>query len=302
MQNLKSGQSAAAFVPHPFRDDVFELFRHGVFDDENIDVLINQQQDFAYLSPQPKIDYSHYVPRVKKLGLSQYKAKLDIYFRRFIKIAPYLEKGDSILDIGTGDGLFLKIVKEHLPQVQVVACEKDQNTLEERQKVVGNETFKNIDEIINIGRTFSVVSLFHVLEHILDPATFLNTIRKLLTPDSVLIIEIPSLTCPLLTLYKSEVYHKFYFQKQHPFNYSFTSLQRLMEYLDFQTLELISFQRYGLENHLNWLTQEKPGGSSVFKKIFECSNAQYIADLEQAEKTDSAIWVGKCYRSVKTKF
>jgi 2-polyprenyl-3-methyl-5-hydroxy-6-metoxy-1,4-benzoquinol methylase len=302
MQNLKSGQPAAAFVPHPFQDDVFELFRHGVFDDENIDVLINQQQDFAYLSPQPEIDYSQYVPRVKKLGLSQYKAKLDVYFRRFLKVATYLEKGDSILDVGTGDGLFLKIVKEHLPQVQVVACEKDQSTLEERRKIIGDETFEDIDEIVGIERTFSVVSLFHVLEHILDPATFLKTIRKLLTPESVLIIEIPSLTCPLLTLYKSKAYHKFYFQKQHPFNYSFTSLQRLMEYLGFQTLELISFQRYGLENHLNWLTQEKPGGSFVFKKIFECSNAQYIADLEQAEKTDSAIWVGKCHRSVKTKF
>jgi 2-polyprenyl-3-methyl-5-hydroxy-6-metoxy-1,4-benzoquinol methylase len=302
MQNLKSGQPAAAFVPHPFQDDVFELFRHGVFDDENIDVLINQQQDFAYLSPQPEIDYSQYVPRVKKLGLSQYKAKLDVYFRRFLKVATYLEKGDSILDVGTGDGLFLKIVKEHLPQVQVVACEKDQSTLEERRKIIGDETFEDIDEIVGIERTFSVVSLFHVLEHILDPATFLKTIRKLLTPESVLIIEIPSLTCPLLTLYKSEAYHSFYFQKQHPFNYSFTSLQRLMEYLGFQTLELISFQRYGLENHLNWLTQEKPGGSSVFKEIFECSNAQYIADLEQAGKTDSAIWVGKCHRSVRTKF
>jgi len=293
MHNLKSDQPSAAFVPHPFRDETFGLLRHGVFDDGNIDVMINQEHDFAYLYPQPQVDYSQYVPRVKKLGLSKYKARLDIYFRRFLKVATYLKKSDSILDIGTGDGLFLKIVREDQPQINVAACEKDKNTLEERRNVVGEETFEDIDDIIRSGRTFSVVSLFHVLEHIYEPSIFLDKIRKLLTSESVLIIEVPSLCCPLLTIYHSEAYHKFYFQKQHPFNYSYSSLQRLMEYLNFQTLEMISFQRYGLENHLNWLIQEEPGGNPVFKDIFERSNAQYIVDLEQAGKTDSVIWVGK---------
>jgi len=291
-QNLKPAQPLASFVPYPFCDEPFELLRHGVFDDESIDVMINQEQDFAYLYPQPKIDYSQYVPRVKKLGLSKYKARLNIYLRRFLKVANYVEKGENILDIGAGDGLFLKIVKEHHPQITIAACEKDQNTLEERRNVVGDETFEDIDELINAGRTFSVVSLLHVLEHILEPSVFLDKIRKLLTSESVLIIEIPSLNCPLLTLYHSKAYQQFYFQKQHPFNYSHTSLQRLMESLDFQTLEIISFQRYGIENHLQWLTQEKPGGNAVFREMFENSNTHYIADLEQAGKTDSVIWVG----------
>ncbi len=293
MHNVQPEQLAADFVPDPFRNEIFECFRHGVFDDENIDVLRNQKRDFAYLSPQLQVDYSQYVPRVKRLGLTQYKARLDVYLRRFRKVAAYLEGKESVLDIGAGDGLLLKIVKEHLPHIQVTACEKDQNTRAERQKVVGAETFEDFNEIISTKRTFSVVSLFHVLEHILEPATFLNTIQELLTPESIIIIEIPSLTCPLLTLYKSEAYHTFYFQKQHPFNYSHTSLQRLMEYHHFQTLDVISFQRYGLENHLNWLLEAKPGGNEAFKKIFERTTSQYIADLESVGQTDSAIWVGK---------
>ncbi len=293
MQNLKPAQPPAVFVPCPFRDERFALLRHGIFDDEHIDVMINQQQDFAYLYPQPQIDYSQYVPRVKQLGLSNYKAKLDIYHRRFLKVLPYVEEGESILDIGAGDGLFLKIVKEHCHHIHITACEKDQNTLEERRNVLGEENFEDLEDLLKTGRSFSIVSLFHVLEHILEPSMFLDNLRKLLTPDSILIIEIPSLCCPLLTLYHSKAYHAFYFQKQHPFNYSHTSLQRLMEYHNFQTLEIISFQRYGLENHLQWLTQEKPGGNIVFREIFRRSNVHYIADLEQASKTDSVIWVGR---------
>ena len=286
-------QSAANFVPYPFCEESFEVLRHGIFDDEHIGVFINQQQDFAYLSPQSHVDYAQYTPRVKKLGLSQYKAKLDTYHRRVRKVSAYLGNVDTIVDIGTGDGLLLKIVKDHYPHITVTACEQDQNTLEERRKIVGSETFDTLDELVATERTFSAVTLFHVLEHILEPALFLGKIRQLLASESIVIIEVPSLSCPLLTLYHSEAYQAFYFQKQHPFNYSHTSLQRLMESLGFHTIELISFQRYGLENHLQWLTDNKPGGNQVFRDMFARTNEQYLVDLECAGMTDSAIWVGK---------
>lgn len=285
-----------AYLPEPFREDHFILLRQGIFDDDQIDVMINEQQDFAYLWPQPQMDYSQYVPRVKKLGLSQYKAKLDVYTRRFSKVASYFTHGESVLDIGAGDGLFLNIAKEHLPDLQLAACEKDQNTLEARQIVIGDNSFDTIDDTIATGRTFSVVTLFHVLEHILEPEQFLKSIRALLTPESIVIVEIPSLNCPLLTLYQSEAYQRFYFQRQHPFNYSHASLQRLMEAFGFSTLTLISFQRYSLENHLTWLTAGKPGGNATFQEIFTRSSQTYLTDLEQAGQTDSAIWVGKLAR------
>lgn len=280
------------FVPLPFREERFGVLRRGIFDAEEIDVLLNDRQDFAYLRPQPEVNYFRYVSRVKKLGLESYKAKLDVYHRRFAKVFRYVQSAESFLDIGAGDGCLLNIAKSQLPRLQVAACEQDQNTREERQKIVGENSFADIEALLATGRTFSVVGLFHVLEHILDPGSFLANIRQLLTPESVVLIEIPSLTCPLLTLYRSQAYQQFYFQRQHPFNYSHTSLQRLMEYHQFRTIEVLSFQRYGLENHLNWLLREKPGGDAALREIFERSGAQYLMDLEQVGRTDSAIWVG----------
>ncbi len=293
LQTKQACPKDAECLPEPFRDDEFTLLRHGIFDDDHIDVMINGQQDFAYLWPLPEVDYCHYVPRVKKLGLRQYKAKLDVYTRRFSNVSSYIAQSKSVLDLGAGDGLFLSIVKEQYPDIQLVACETDHNTLEERKGVVGDETFDHIDEIVSSRRTFSVVTVFHVLEHILEPDAFVASIRPLLTPESILIVEIPSLTCPLLTLYQSEAYEQFYFQRQHPFNYSHASLQRVMEACGFSTLECLSFQRYGLENHLQWLIAGKPGGNAYFREIFTTSSRSYITDLEQAGQTDSAIWVGK---------
>ena len=110
---------------------------------------------------------------------------------------------------------------------------------------------------------------------------------------SLLIIEVPSLYDPLLSLFNNEAFSKFYFSSQHPYVYSPSSLQRLMEYSGFQTIEVLNFQRYGLENHLNWLSRAKPGGCRQYQRIFGNLDSEYIAALEQHGKTDTVIWIGK---------
>jgi hypothetical protein len=97
----------------------------------------------------------------------------------------------------------------------------------------------------------------------------------------------------LLSLYNNQAFSHFYFQSQHPYLYSPSSLRRLLEHNGYQTVELINYQRYGLENHLTWLSQGSPGGNEVFRKQFSDLEAPYIAALEQYGKTDTVIWVGK---------
>jgi hypothetical protein len=66
-----------------------------------------------------------------------------------------------------------------------------------------------------------------------------------------------------------------------------------MAHHGFQTDELIPYQRYGLENHLNWLTQGRPGGNEIFRALFKGVENAYMASLEKSEKTDTIIWAGK---------
>ena len=43
------------------------------------------------------------------------------------------------------------------------------------------------------GASFDVVTLFHVLEHLVDPDSTLTEVRRLLTPNGRLLLEVPNL-------------------------------------------------------------------------------------------------------------
>jgi len=279
-------------LTEPFRKEKFAILQQGISDNPAIDVYINEQKDFAFLYPAPSVDYSNYIPRVKKFGLTDYKKGLQVIKRRFDKIEHHLKKDHhSLLEIGAGDGAFLKMVREHLADIHLTAIDQDQNTLASRA-ANSDENFDSLADLINHNKEYDVICLFHVLEHILKPVNFLAEIRKLMSTQSVLIIEVPSLMDPLLSFYHNKTFSNFIFSSQHPYVYSPSSLLRLMEAGGFQTTETIHFQRYGLENHLNWLTQAQPGGNKEFQTTFKDLESEYMAKLEQYGKTDTVIWVG----------
>ena len=50
----------------------------------------------------------------------------------------------------------------------------------------------DIDGLIAHGRTFGLILLSHVLEHVVDPDRFLTQVLRLLAPNGVLLIEVPN--------------------------------------------------------------------------------------------------------------
>lgn len=258
-------------------------------------VYINKSRDFAFLSPKPSVSYTNYLPRVKKLSLESYKEKKMFYQRRFEKISHIINNNaSSLIEIGAGSGTFLEIVKKKNPKIKVAAVETDQDTACLREKIVGSENYDSLEQICALGKKYDVICFFHVLEHIIELDSFFLQIHQLAQVESIIIAEVPSLTDPLISLYSSKAYMKYYFQKQHPYIYSHASLERLMSYYKFKTQDILSHQRYGIENHLNWLVRKQPGGNEVFEKLFSETNQQYIAELENSGKTDTVFWIGKC--------
>jgi len=280
-------------LPAPFNRESFTLLQQGIYDCNTIDVYINPERDFACLVPLPKVDYVSYVPRVQALGLSQYKRTMSVILRRFEKIQHCFSGAGSILEIGAGDGAFLGHVSGVFPSLHLAALEVDQNTQAARKTLKGLREYSTFQEIRKDRETFDLICLFHVLEHIIDPREFFTNCLACLTPQGRIIIEVPSLDDPLLTLYGSTAYRKFYFQRQHPYVYSPRSLSRLLEEENIPPEQLIFHQRYGLENHLNWLTKEKPGGNEQLRQIFTDCEADYMTALEKAGFTDTVIAIAK---------
>jgi hypothetical protein len=279
-------------VPEPFRHDEFLLLQKGIFNDQNITVFINSQNDFACLHPRPVTDYKNYMPRYKQLKITKDQTALSL--KRYKKVAHVFRQDiNSLVEIGAAEGYFLAAVKKELPHIALAAVEPNKNAAELlRTHVAPENHFENIDLVCSLGKKYDVVCFFHVFEHIIHPGKFLEKIRTFIHSKSVIIIEIPSLFDPLLSLYGCKSYYQFYFQSQHPYVYSPPSLSRLMEFYGFETKEVIDYQRYGIENHLNWLINESPGESESLKGIFTQTNEKYIMDLENNGKTDTVFWIG----------
>ena len=104
-----------------------------------------------------------------------------------------------------------------------------------------------------------VVTMFHVLEHLPDPRLFLRDAIEALPNARLFVIEVPCSEDPLLTLYKCETFSHFTYWSHHEQLHSKQSLERLLASL-FDEREVTRLQRYGLGNHLGWLSRGKPGG------------------------------------------
>ncbi len=285
-------------IYHPLveMDSSHQILRKGIFDDEDSTVYLTREKDFAFLCPSPSVDYKKYKNRVSNLGLDQYKKNKNVNKKRMEKVYDIFNQTgiDTVLEIGASDGLFLKVLKDQLPNLRISAVEKDDITLESRREIVGKDNcFSTLDELIEKNREFDIICFFHVFEHIKEVLDFLKKIKILLAPNGRVLIEVPSLDDPLLSIYHSDPFEKFYFQKQHPFVYSASSLERTLEKSGFSTIKTYPYQRYGLENHIGWLINKEPGGSKLHRKLFSAIEKRYKEILEEYGKTDTVFWLGR---------
>jgi hypothetical protein len=280
-------------LPTPLDRDNYRLLRRGIADDPNIDVYVNDSGDFAFLNPLPVIDYVTYLPRVKSLGLQAYKKTSDVLGHRLIKISPVLAAASSILEIGAADAAFLALVHERFPMMDCHSIEPDQNTRAARDALPWLRQASSLAEAIEAGTRADLVAMFHVFEHIEQPAEFLTSVRQVIASKGLLLIEVPSLTDPLLSLYASPAYQSFYFQRQHPYVYSPSSLRRVLAANGFAVDRFIPHQRYGMENHLQWLTAGEPGGNQRVRDLFADVGDGYRSCLERAGMTDTIIVLAK---------
>lgn len=281
----------AALAP-PLCNESFALLRKGVHDDSAISVYVNAGGDFAMLFPVPTVDYGIYRPRHQTLGLSDYKKARRVIESRYAKIERGFANARSVLEVGAADGEFLALVRTRRPDMLLAAIEPDESTRPQRDAIAGLRQFATLEEAADAGLAVDVICLFHVFEHLADPVNWMATAKRLLVPGGQLVIEVPSLDDPLLSIFDSAPYREFYFQKQHPFVYSAASLRRVLEHQGFG-VEMIPYQRYGIENHLAWLSAGKPGGSMEFQRIFSGCDAAYKSALETRGLTDTLFAIAK---------
>jgi len=135
--------------------------------------------------------YSHYVGDGFKLGEEESELYCHDYYlslvERFMAASP-----GRLLDVGTGAGLLLKAAQRR--RWQVVGYDVDPATVQS----VGSKLNVEIrtgrfNEMTWPADSFDAVIMHHVLEHVKEPRSYLDTIRKLLRPGGILFVASPNL-------------------------------------------------------------------------------------------------------------
>jgi len=213
--------------------------------------------------------------------------------RRVELVSKYISRGRNLLDIGSGYGFFLQEMDNQGYEITGIETSKERREISSevtKVKVLNINLFENEADLSK----FDCITLFHVLEHINNPISFLRIIQKHLNSDGKLIIEVPN--ADDMSLGACEKYRNFYWQRAHLFYFNAKTLQKVIQKAGFSIINISYVQRYSIENFMNWVVLGKP---QIEKPSFQTKNAyKWLEDyykkyLCEIGKSDSLILIAK---------
>lgn len=226
-----------------------------------------------------------------EMELWRQKTALDTV-RRIAWVRSLSSDPCSILDIGCGYGFFV----DGLTQLtyQALGIDINEERLElARSTLQGKFLNAQIDEVFiaKHQKSYDIVTVFHVLEHLRQPVAFLRDCTSLLAPGGYLLIEVPNANDALVT--ENKAYRAFYWQRAHLSYFDATRLELGLRRAGLRKFDIRGIQRYGLRNLIHWLDEGRP---QLFSPSFETSEPilnrleqLYRADRERALTCDTLI-------------
>jgi 2-polyprenyl-3-methyl-5-hydroxy-6-metoxy-1,4-benzoquinol methylase len=129
-------------------------------------------------------------------GKEQVKFINGVAIPRSEIILDYFKKSISsngaLLDIGTGNGSFLKAYKKNFKDWSLFAQDIQSNCKNEVLKIIPNENYL-VNDISEINNKFDFISIIHVLGHIPELNQFLQNLKNITHDDSKLLIQTPDI-------------------------------------------------------------------------------------------------------------
>lgn len=193
----------------------------------------------------------------------------------------------KVLDFGCGNGGFLRRIRNCADKVAGIELETNA-----REKIIaeGISTYKRMEDLEN--KSWDIITMFHVIEHLNEPEHYLNKIYDSLEDDGMLIIETPNADDALISIYHCKEFEDFTYWSKHVRLYNNFTLKKLLYNNGFKLISDESLQRYSLNNHLYWLSQGKPGGHVKWENILnEALRKEYDNRLREMNVSDTLFMI-----------
>jgi|GEM_PF-4522786 len=161
--------------------------------------------NIAFLSQRPKIEfYEEFYAGTFHENLEQRLSRLqEKTLRRFAMIADVIDTYQidlpaqpRMLDVGCGAGIFGKEFRSRFGG-SVYGVEPDDNASAIAGRNGVTVLGRYLGDVAEETQAFDVITMIHVLEHMLYPKKELLEIRELIKPDGKIIIQVPDLDAVL---------------------------------------------------------------------------------------------------------
>lgn len=105
------------------------------------------------------------------------------------------QTGTSLMDYGCGEGAFLELLAARRPDLQLIGFDPYQTH--------AGQSYRKVEEIASVeAGSVDVLTCFETLEHLSDQeiADYLDAADSVLRPEGVLVVSVPIMMGPMLTL------------------------------------------------------------------------------------------------------
>ena len=293
------------------KGEKFKKISMRVRDSSRYKIVKCQNCNLLQLSPRPSVDedrkfydqnrQSKNIGEPTDLKIIR-KKHLQDTIRRGEMVSRYVQKNNTILDIGSGYGFFLEEMYNRGYDITGVEISEEGRRISSKVtnvKVLNINLYENDTDL----PIFDCITLFHVLEHVNDPIRFLKIIKKHLNNNGKLIIEVPNTDDILLDACKE--YRDFFWQRAHLFYFNAETLKKIIQKAGFLMDNIFYVHRYSIENFMNWYILGKP---QIKKPKFQTKSSYkwledyYKKHLCEIGKSDILILIAKLKSKQKNRF
>lgn len=118
----------------------------------------------------------------------------SIMLKRKFNLVNRFAKASTLLDYGCGTGYFPAYVKAQGKSVKAIEIDPDARAYAQNRWGLDVYEPSALSDGTFASHSFSVISLWHVMEHLYKPETYLQRFHQLLHNDGTLIIAVPNYT------------------------------------------------------------------------------------------------------------
>jgi 2-polyprenyl-3-methyl-5-hydroxy-6-metoxy-1,4-benzoquinol methylase len=146
---------------------------------------------FVYPHPSNTDLKDHYDDNYYKEWLDIQKEKRGRMWANRLQKLEKMRLECHLLDVGCGEGTFLKLAQKN--GWQITGTELSSYAAKYAANILGKDIFcGELPDAKFSENSFDIVTMWHVLEHVGDPKTYLKEAHRILKPNGLLVVAVPN--------------------------------------------------------------------------------------------------------------